>query len=458
PGLPAHRRQAAGHRRARGLLDGDRARDRYPGGGHRGGPPGPAGGRRRQRPGPLRSLRAAFLARHHAHPVVRGPSRLAAGVGLYRAVGRSATQSGDDRLAVVRAPHRRRRRHDASHARRDGRDARRRLRANGTREERDRADGGAQARPAQRADPGRHPGCDRVRTATVRRRADRADLRDSRIRQDAGRRRVQSRLRRRPGCRPRLGHAVRAAQPGRRRAGVSRQPATSRPGVSTASTTLAVTVARRPSALGRLLRRAAAGLSAAEVSVFWIIAAAAPWLAPFDPIATDFAAVRKAPSALHRLGTDEVGRDVLSRLIWGARASLLAGLIPLTMALVVSIPLGLVSGYAGGWTDDLIMRLTDAMLAIPFLIVAIALAAFLGPSLSNAMIAIGIAALPVFLRLARNTVLTVKAEEYVEAARALGGSPFRIGARAILPNMLPPLVIQSSLPAAASITPAPPPP
>jgi peptide/nickel transport system permease protein len=97
------------------------------------------------------------------------------------------------------------------------------------------------------------------------------------------------------------------------------------------------------------------------------------------------------------------------------------------------------------------MRLTDAMLAIPFLIVAIALAAFLGPSLTNAMIAIGIAALPVFLRLARNTVLTIKAEEYVEAARALGGSPFRIGARAILPNMLPPLVIQSSLTVAAAI-------
>jgi peptide/nickel transport system permease protein len=121
------------------------------------------------------------------------------------------------------------------------------------------------------------------------------------------------------------------------------------------------------------------------------------------------------------------------------------------LAVVVSIPLGLVSGYAGGWTDDLIMRVTDAMLAIPFLIVAIALAAFLGPSLTNAMIAIGIAALPVFLRLARNTVLTVKAEEYVEAARALGGSPFRIGARAILPNMLPPLVIQSSLTVAAAI-------
>ena len=221
--------------------------------------------------------------------------------------------------------------------------------------------------------------------------------------------------------------------------------------MSATSTTLAVVVARRPSALGRLLRRPAPALAVAVVAVFIAVAVAAPWLAPFDPIATDFGAVRKAPSTLHRLGTDEVGRDVLARLIWGARASLLAGLIPVTIAVAVSIPLGLVSGYAGGWTDDLIMRLTDAMLAIPFLIVAIALAAFLGPSLTNAMIAIGIAALPVFLRLARNTVLTIKAEEYVEAAWALGGSPFRIGVRAILPNMLPPLVIQSSLTVAAAI-------
>ncbi len=130
--------------------------------------------------------------------------------------------------------------------------------------------------------------------------------------------------------------------------------------------------------------------------------------------------VRKAPSAVYRLGTDEVGRDVLSRLLWGARASLLAGVIPVTIALVVSIPLGLLSGCTGGWLDGLIMRITDAMLAIPFLIVAIALAAFLGPSLTNAMIAIGIAALPTFLRLARGTALAITTEEYVEAAPLAG--------------------------------------
>ena len=161
--------------------------------------------------------------------------------------------------------------------------------------------------------------------------------------------------------------------------------------------------------------------------------------------------LRRSPSAVYRLGTDEVGRDVLSRLIWGARASLLAGVIPVSIAVVVSIPLGLFSGLVGGWIDGLIMRLTDAMLAIPFLIVAIALAAFLGPSLTNAMIAIGIAALPTFLRLARGTVLGIKTEDYVESARALGCSRPRIALRHVLPNMVPPLLIQASITVAAAI-------
>jgi peptide/nickel transport system permease protein len=201
----------------------------------------------------------------------------------------------------------------------------------------------------------------------------------------------------------------------------------------------------------RLWRRPAAIVAFMVVIGFVVIALAAPALAPFDPNATDFRAIRKAPSEVHRLGTDEVGRDVLSRLVWGARASLLAGVIPVTIAVVVSIPLGLLSGYAGGWVDGVIMRITDAMLAIPFLIVAIALAAFLGPSLTNAMIAIGIATLPIFLRLARGTVLALKTEDYVEAARAVGGSHARIAVRHILPNMLPPLFIQSSITVAAAI-------
>jgi peptide/nickel transport system permease protein len=192
-------------------------------------------------------------------------------------------------------------------------------------------------------------------------------------------------------------------------------------------------------------------LAAGVVGAFIVVALGAARLAPYDPIATNFSEVRKAPSSAHLLGTDEVGRDVLSRLIWGARASLLAGVIPVTIAVSISIPLGLLSGYAGGWVDDLIMRLTDAMLAIPFLIVAIALAAFLGPSLGNAMIAIGIATLPIFVRLARGTVLAIKTEDFIEAARALGNSPARVAVGHVFPNMVPPLLIQSSLTVAAAI-------
>ena len=203
--------------------------------------------------------------------------------------------------------------------------------------------------------------------------------------------------------------------------------------------------------VARLARRPPVLIACAVVAAFVVIAAAAPQLAPFDPVAPNLLAMRKAPSAVYRLGTDEVGRDVLSRLIWGARASLLAGVIPVGIAVTLSIPLGLLSGYAGGWVDGVIMRFTDAMLSIPFLIVAIALAAFLGPSLTNAMLAIGIAALPTFLRLARGTVLAIKTEDYVEAARALGCSRRRIAGRHILPNMLPPLLVQSSITVAAAI-------
>ena len=218
-----------------------------------------------------------------------------------------------------------------------------------------------------------------------------------------------------------------------------------------AGATADIAEARRPHVVRRVLRRPAALSAAVVVLAFIAIAIAAAYVAPYDPLATDYRAVRKAPSPAHVLGTDEVGRDVLSRLVWGARASLLAGVVPVTLALAVSVPLGLLSGYAGGWIDGLIMRITDAMLAIPFLIVAIALAAFLGPSLVNAMIAIGIAALPTFLRLARGTVLTLKTEEYVESARALGCSVLRVAVRHILPNMVPPLLIQSSITVAAAI-------
>lgn len=204
-------------------------------------------------------------------------------------------------------------------------------------------------------------------------------------------------------------------------------------------------------ALLRLVRRRGAMLGLAIVLVFILIAVFAPVISPQDPLQTSWSAVRKAPSAQYLLGTDEIGRDVLSRVIWGARASLLAGLVSVCIAMALGVPIGLLAGYLGGWVDGLISRLTDSMLAVPFLILAIALAAFLGPSLTNAMIAIGVSSTPIFIRLTRGQVLAVKVEDFVEAARAVGNSHWRIALRHILPNILPPLIVQATLAIAAAI-------
>ena len=204
-------------------------------------------------------------------------------------------------------------------------------------------------------------------------------------------------------------------------------------------------------ALRRLLRRRGAMLGLVIVLFFVLLAVFASSIAPYDPIATSWSAVRKAPSAQYLFGTDEIGRDVLSRVIWGARASLMAGLVSVCISMALGVPIGLLAGYVGGWTDSLISRFTDAMLAVPFLILAIALAAFLGPSLSNAMIAIGVSAMPVFIRLTRAQVLAVKVEDFVEAARAVGNPHWRIALRHILPNVMPPLIVQSTLAIAAAI-------
>jgi peptide/nickel transport system permease protein len=204
-------------------------------------------------------------------------------------------------------------------------------------------------------------------------------------------------------------------------------------------------------ALRRLFKRKGAMVGLVILVIFALLALLAPWIVPYDPIATSWTAVRKPPSWLHWFGTDELGRDVLARVIYGARASLMAGAISVTIALIVGVPLGLTAGYRGGFIDALISRITDAMLACPFLILAIALAAFLGPSLADAMIAIGISATPIFIRLTRAQVMSVKVEDYVEAARAMGNPRWRIALFHILPNIMPALLVQATLSIAAAI-------
>jgi peptide/nickel transport system permease protein len=206
------------------------------------------------------------------------------------------------------------------------------------------------------------------------------------------------------------------------------------------------------SRIWRRLRRNPTALAGGLIVLLFIaIAIAAPLLAPYEPNVSSWLTVRKPPTAAHWMGTDDVGRDVMSRLIHGSRASLSAGIISVAIALLIGVPLGVLAGYYGGWLDAVISRVTEAVLACPFLILAIALAAFLGPSLTNAMIAIGISAAPIFVRLARGQVLSVKTEDYVQGARAVGCSDFRIIRRYILPNIFPPLLVQSTLTIATAI-------
>jgi peptide/nickel transport system permease protein len=212
------------------------------------------------------------------------------------------------------------------------------------------------------------------------------------------------------------------------------------------------TVPASPSrAWGKMKANKGALVGLIIISVFAILAITAPLLPIPDPMATSWSAIRKAPSAAHWLGTDDIGRDVLSRMIWGAQASLMAGVFSVAIAVSIGVPFGLISGYFGGWIDMVISRITEAFLALPFLITAIALAAFLGPSLTNAMIAIGLSAMPVFVRLTRGQVLSVKTEEYVEGARSIGLRSFSIITRYILPNVFAPILVQATLTIATAI-------
>ncbi len=182
--------------------------------------------------------------------------------------------------------------------------------------------------------------------------------------------------------------------------------------------------------------------------VLVVVALLAPWISPHDPIAVDADNARLPPGPSHLFGTDELGRDVFSRVLWGGRISLPVAFVAVGVGLVVGGITGMAAGYRGRATDLMLMRLVDAILAFPALILAIALVAALGPSLRNAMIAIGVVQIPVYARLTRAQVLQLKSLDFVTAARALGASPMRIIVRHMLPNLLNPLIVQVTLSAA----------
>lgn len=190
-------------------------------------------------------------------------------------------------------------------------------------------------------------------------------------------------------------------------------------------------------------RLAVAGL--VVVLLFILMAILAPVIAPYKPDATNFSLAFHGPTVKHWLGTDDLGRDILSRIIYGARGSLISAVAIVALGVVVGVPVGLVSGYYGGWIDDVLMRIVDAGLAFPGLVLAMAMAWVLGPSLFHAIIAIGIVTIPQFARVTRGQVLEVRSRQYVEASQCLGASPARIMFRHILTNAATPIIVVATL-------------
>lgn len=197
--------------------------------------------------------------------------------------------------------------------------------------------------------------------------------------------------------------------------------------------------------LQRFLRQRLAIAAAIFLGLLTLAAIFAPWVAPYDPLQQDLDHVLEGPSADHWFGTDELGRDVLSRTLFAARVSLLAATQAVIIALLIGVPPGLVAGLWGGRVDGLIMRATDALMSFPPLILAVAIIAVLGPSLTNAMLAVGVLLSPTFLRLMRATTMAVAQETYVEAARSIGCSQGWIIRKHVLPNVVSPLFVQISV-------------
>jgi peptide/nickel transport system permease protein len=208
---------------------------------------------------------------------------------------------------------------------------------------------------------------------------------------------------------------------------------------------------RLSSAIHCLRRNPRMIIGGAIVLAWLFVAAFAPFIAPYDPIKVNVSDSLIPPSPEHWLGTDDLGRDVLSRVMWGSRVSLSVGLISVSIGLLVGTSLGLAAGYLGGKFDLFIMRGIDALLAFPALILAIAITSALGPQIQNAMIAIGIVAIPAYARLTRGQVLSIRAREFIVAARTIGAPPLRIVLKHIFPNIMNALIVQATLSTAFAI-------
>jgi|SRR5690625_3403596 len=200
-----------------------------------------------------------------------------------------------------------------------------------------------------------------------------------------------------------------------------------------------------PKTLVRFMRNRLASVGLIVLTIFVLLAVFAPFITPYSPTEVDFSKLRAGPSAEHWLGTDELGRDTLTRVLYGARTSLSVGLASVVVAALVGSVLGMIAGYAGGWPDEIIMRIMDAMLALPFLVLAIALAAILGPNLQNTITAIAVVSVPPFARITRGQVLSERGRDYVQAAYSLGARSTRTLFGHILPNILGVIIVQSSL-------------
>ncbi len=201
----------------------------------------------------------------------------------------------------------------------------------------------------------------------------------------------------------------------------------------------------------RFAKRKTAVVGGVVIIIYLLVALLAPVLAPYDPLQIDLVHKLQLPSWIHWLGTDDKGRDILSRLIFGTQLSLSVGFVAVIIGAAIGVPLGLVSGYYGRWVDAVIMRIVDVLLAFPGILLALAIVSALGPSLTNVIIAVGIFSVPTFARIVRGSTLAIKRLEFVDAIRALGASDIKIIFGHILPNVLSPIIVQATLRLATAI-------